>query len=233
MVAVARSGRRVLACDDEPQILRALKLTLRGAGYEAVTAGTVEDALDAAALSVVDAAIVDLLLPDGDGIELCLRLREWSDMPIIVLSAVGEEAQKVRALRAGADDYVTKPIGPDELIARLEAVLRRASPEPQESMIRVAGLEIDLVAHIVRRDDEEVHLTRTEYELLRVLVLNRGRLLTHPALLAEVWGQAYVDDIQVLRTHLARLRAKIEPPTGPRRHYIRTETGVGYRFDPK
>jgi two-component system, OmpR family, KDP operon response regulator KdpE len=233
MVTVARSGRRVLACDDEPQILRALKLTLRGAGYEAVTAGTVEEALDAAALSVVDAAIVDLLLPDGDGIELCLRLREWSDMPIIVLSAVGEEAQKVRALRAGADDYVTQPIGPDELIARLEAVLRRASPEPQESMIRVAGLEIDLVAHIVHRDGEEVHLTRTEYELLRVLVLNRGRLLTHPALLAEVWGPAYVDDIQVLRTHLARLRAKIEPPSGPRRHYIRTETGVGYRFDPK
>jgi two-component system, OmpR family, KDP operon response regulator KdpE len=233
MVTVARSGRRVLACDDEPQILRALKLTLRGAGYEALTAATMEEAIDAAALSAVDAAIVDLLLPDGDGIELCSRLREWSDMPIIVLSAVGEEAQKVRALRAGADDYVTKPIGPDELIARLEAVLRRVAPEPSESTISVAGLEIDLAAHVVRREGEEVHLTRTEYELLRVLVRGRGRLLTHPALLSEVWGPAYVDDVQVLRTHMARLRAKIEPASGPRRHYIRTETGVGYRFDPK
>jgi two-component system, OmpR family, KDP operon response regulator KdpE len=233
MVTLARSGRRVLACDDEPQILRALKLTLRSAGYEALTTATMEEAIDAAALSAVDAAIVDLLLPDGDGIELCSRLREWSDMPIIVLSAVGEEAQKVRALRAGADDYVTKPIGPDELIARLEAVLRRVAPEPSESTIRVAGLEMDLAAHVVRRDGAEVHLTRTEYQLLRALMLNRGRLLTHPALLSEVWGPAYVDDIQVLRTHMARLRAKIEPTAGPRRHYIRTETGVGYRFDPK
>lgn len=233
MIGRGPSGRRVLACDDERQILRALKLTLRAAGYEVLTAATMEEALDITALSRVDAAIVDLLLPDGDGIELCVRLREWSEMPIIVLSAVGEEAQKVRALRAGADDYVTKPVGPDELVARLEAVLRRVSREPEESVISVAGLEVDLVAHTVRRDGEAIHLTRTEFDLLRALVRNRGRLLTHPMLLSDVWGPAYADDVQVLRTHIARLRAKIEPPSGTRRHYIRTETGVGYRFDPK
>jgi two-component system KDP operon response regulator KdpE len=233
MVASGGTGRRVLACDDEQQILRALKLTLRAAGYDVLTSATIEEALDAAALSRIDAAIVDLLLPDGDGIELWARLREWSEMPIIVLSAVGEEAQKVRALRAGADDYVTKPVGPDELVARLEAVLRRVAPEPDESTIAVAGLEVDLVARTVRRDGEEVHLTRTEHDLLRVLALNRGRLLTHPMLLSEVWGPGYADDVQVLRTHLARLRAKIDPPGRPRRHFIRTETGIGYRFDPK
>jgi two-component system, OmpR family, KDP operon response regulator KdpE len=226
-------GRRVLACDDEPQILRALKLTLRGAGYEPVTAATMEEALNAAALSPIDAAIIDLLLPDGDGITLCRRLREWSQMPIIVLSAVGEEAQKVSALRAGADDYVTKPIGGEELIARLEAVFRRASPEPTASAITVAGLELDLAGHTVRRFGAEIHLTRTEFELLRMLVLNRGRLLTHRMLLSEVWGPAYTDDLHVLRTHMNRLRAKIEPAGGPRSHYIRTETGLGYRFDPK
>ena len=233
MLSGGRGTRRVLACDDEHQILRALKLTLRGAGYEVLPTATIEEALDAAAVAPVDAAIVDLLLPDGDGVELCTRLREWSEMPIIVLSAVDEETQKVRALRAGADDYVTKPIGPEELVARLEAVLRRVSPDPEQSVITVAGLEIDLVAHIVRRDGEPVHLTRTEFELLRVLALNRGRLLTHPMLLAEVWGPGYADDVQVLRTHIARLRAKIDPAGSARRHYIRTETGIGYRFDPR
>jgi two-component system, OmpR family, KDP operon response regulator KdpE len=233
MLSRVPSGRRILACDDELQILRALKLTLRSAGYEVLTTANMEEALDAAALSPVDAAIVDLLLPDGDGIELCQRLREWSEMPIIVLSAVGEEEQKVRALRAGADDYITKPFGPEELVARLEAVLRRVSREPEESSISVAGLEVDLAAHVVRRDGEQIHLTRTEFELLRVLVRNRGRLLTHRMLLSEVWGPGYADDIQVLRTHIARLRGKIEPASGARRHYIRTEPGVGYRFDPK
>ena len=133
----AASGRRILAVDDELQILRALKLVLRSAGYEVLTAANMEEALDVAAVSPVDAAIVDLLLPDGDGIELCQRLREWSSMPIIVLSAVGEEGEKVRALRSGADDYVTKPFGPQELVARLEAVLRRSSPEPEESVIDI------------------------------------------------------------------------------------------------
>ena len=135
MAEAKGNGVRVLAVDDELQILRALKLVLRGAGYEVTTAATMEEALDAAALSPTDAAIVDLLLPDGDGIELCRQLREWSSMPIIILSAIGEEGEKVRALRAGADDYVTKPFGPEELVARLEAVLRRTAPEPDESVI--------------------------------------------------------------------------------------------------
>jgi two-component system, OmpR family, KDP operon response regulator KdpE len=227
------SGRRILAVDDELQILRALKLVLRAAGYEVLTAASVEQALDVAALSPVDAAIVDLLLPDGSGIELCQRLREWSSMPIIVLSAVGDEVEKVRALRSGADDYVTKPFGPEELVARLEAVLRRSSPEPEQSLIAVNGLEVDLAAHIVRRDGEEIHLTPTEFELLRMFVRNRGRLLTHRTLLTEVWGPEYADDITVLRGQIANLRRKLEPPDRPRRHYLRTESGIGYRFDPK
>jgi two-component system KDP operon response regulator KdpE len=233
MAVSAPRGRRVLACDDEPRILRALKVILRQEGYVVLTAATMDEALDVAAVSAVDAAIVDLLLPDGDGVELCRRLREWSEMPIIVLSAVGEEEQKVAVLKAGADDYITKPFGPRELLARLEAVLRRASPEAGKSVITVAGLEVDLAAHVVRRDGVEVHLTPTEFELLRALVSNRGRLLTHRALLTEVWGPGYADDTQVLRTHIARLRHKIEPADGMSRCYIRTEPGVGFRFDPR
>ncbi|HLI60932.1 MAG TPA: response regulator transcription factor [Solirubrobacteraceae bacterium] len=233
MSASASRSRRILACDDELQILRALRLTLRPVGYEVVTTATMEEALDAIALTRFDAAILDLLLPDGDGVALTARIREWSELPVIVLSAVGEEEQKVRALRAGADDYITKPFGPDELTARLEAVLRRASTEPEEPRIAVAGLEIDMIAHTVRRDGGQIHLTRTEFDLLALLMRNRGRLLTHGMLLAEVWGPAYAEDIAVLRTHLARLRSKIEPAAGPRRHYIRTEPGVGYRFEPR
>jgi two-component system KDP operon response regulator KdpE len=233
MASPGASGRRILAVDDELQILRALKATLRAGGYEVITAATMEEGLDAAALSPVDAAIVDLLLPDGDGIELCRRIREWSSMPIIVLSAVGEEEEKVRALRAGADDYVTKPFGPQELVARLEAVLRRISPEPEASIVEVAGLQVDLADRSVRRDGEEIHLTPTEFELLRLFVRNRGRLMTHRTLLTEVWGLEYADDITVLRGQMANLRRKIEPSAGRRRHYIRTEPGIGYRFDPR
>ena len=233
MASQSPAGRRILACDDELKILRALKLVLRPAGFEVVTAASIEEALDVVAVTPVEAAIIDLVLPDGNGVDLCRRLREWSAMPIIVLSAVGEEQEKVRALDAGADDYVTKPFGPQELVARLQAVLRRASPEPEESVVTAAGLEVDLAAHIVRRDGEEIHLTRTEFELLRVLVRNRGRLMTHRALLTDVWGPEYADDVTVLRGQIANLRRKIEPPQGPRRHYVRTESGVGYRFDPK
>ena len=219
---------RVLVCDDEAQILRALKVILRDAGYEAVPAASGEEALDLAAVKPPAAAIVDLMLPDIDGVEVTERLREWSEMPIIVLSAVGEEEAKVRALAAGADDYVTKPFGPPELVARLEAVLRRAKPEASEPVIVAEGLEIDLAARAVRRDGEPVHLTPTEFELLRALAQNRGRLMTHRTLLVEVWGIEYADDMQVLRAHVANLRRKIEPPDGPR--YIRTDPGVGYRF---
>ncbi len=219
---------RILVCDDEPQILRALRVILRDAGYEAVTAADGEEALDRAAVKPPAAAILDLMLPDIDGVEVTKRLREWSEMPIIVLSAVGEEEEKVRALAAGADDYVTKPFGPPELIARLEAALRRAKPEGEEPTIVAEGLEIDLGARSVRRDGEPVHLTPTEFSLLRELARNRGRLMTHRALLVEVWGIEYADDFQVLRTHVANLRRKIEPPEG--RRYIHTDPGVGYRF---
>jgi two-component system KDP operon response regulator KdpE len=223
-------ARRVLVCDDEPQILRAVRVVLRDAGFEVLTAATAAEALDQAAVRPPDAAIVDLILPDGDGVEVCRRLREWSEMPILVLSAVGDEDEKVRALEAGADDYVTKPFGPRELVARLEAALRRSGAGSEEPIIWLDGLEIDLSARVVRRDGEPVHLSPTEFELLRVLTRNRGRLLTHRQLLTQVWGQGYARDTQVLRTTIGRLRAKIEPGTAGRRH-IHTDPGVGYRLE--
>jgi two-component system KDP operon response regulator KdpE len=216
--------KRVLVCDDEPQILRALRVVLREAGFEAVAAATAEEALDRAAVRPPDAAIIDLLLPDGDGIEVTRRLREWSQMPIIVLSAVGEEAEKVRALEAGADDYVTKPFGPRELVARLQATLRRAERPVEEPTVRADGLEVDLAARVVRRDGEEIHLTPIEFDLLRALARQRGRLLTHRALLVDVWGPEYANDTAVLRTHIANLRRKVGA------QHIRTDPGVGYRF---
>jgi two-component system, OmpR family, KDP operon response regulator KdpE len=221
--------RRVLVCDDEPQILRALRVVLREAGFEVMPAETAEEALNRASVQPPDAAIIDLVLPDGDGIDVCKSLREWSQMPIIVLSAVGDEEEKVRALEAGADDYVVKPFAPRELVARLQAILRRAGEDPGEPAIRADGLEIDLAARTVRRDAAEVHLTPIEFSLLRTLARQRGRLMTHRALLVEVWGPAYADDTQVLRTHIANLRRKIEPP-GDAPRYIRTDAGVGYRF---
>jgi two-component system KDP operon response regulator KdpE len=223
------SARRVLVCDDEPQILRALRVVLREGGFEVVPAATAKEALDLAAVQPPDAAILDLVLPDGDGIEVCKALREWSRMPIILLSAVGDEEEKVRALEAGADDYVVKPFAPGELVARLQATLRRAGDGPEEPAIRADGLEIDLAARTVRRDGAEVHLTPIEFGLLRTLARQRGRLMTHRSLLVEVWGPAYADDTQVLRTHIANLRRKIEPP-GEAPRYIRTDPGVGYRF---
>jgi two-component system, OmpR family, KDP operon response regulator KdpE len=221
-------SQRVLVVDDERQILRALKVILREAGYEVIEATTMEEALDHAAVRPPDAAIVDLMLPDGSGVELCRRLREWTSMPILVLSAIGDEETKVEALEAGADDYVTKPFGPRELVARLGAALRRVGDAPGEPAIEVDGLEVDLNARVVRRDGEEIHLTPIEFDLLRALVRHRGRLMTHRALLVEVWGPQYADDTQVLRAHIANLRRKIEPD-GERR-YIRTDPGVGYRF---
>ncbi len=220
---------RVLVCDDEPQILRALRVTLRGEGFEVQTAAGAREALDAAALQPPDAAILDLLLPDGDGIDMTRRLREWSGLAIIVLSAVGEEEQKVRALEAGADDYVTKPFSPRELVARLHAALRRVTPAADEPVVRAGDLELDVAAHTVRRGGEPVHLTPIEFRLLKALMTRPGRLLTHGALLTEVWGPAYADDVATLRTHIANLRRKVEPDDAERRH-IRTDAGIGYRF---
>jgi two-component system KDP operon response regulator KdpE len=225
---VVSAAARILVCDDELRILRALKAVLRDAGFEVAATATAKEALDAAALKPPDAAIIDLMLPDGDGIEVCRTLRSWSEMPLIVLSAIGEEDQKVRALEAGADDYVTKPFGARELVARLQAALRRVQGAATEPVIEAGDLEIDLAARLVRRGGEEIHLTPIEYDLLRTLARNRGRLLTHTILLTEVWGPQYGDDTQTLRQHIANLRRKIETPGGER--LIRTESGVGYRF---
>jgi two-component system KDP operon response regulator KdpE len=221
-------GRRILVCDDEPQILRAVRVVLREAGFEPTLTSTVREALDAAAVRPPDAAIVDLLLPDGDGIEVCRALREWSTMPILMLSAVGNEDRKVAALEAGADDYLVKPFGARELVARLHAVLRRAEAGRGEPLIAVDAIEVDLAAHAVRRDGQPLHLTPIEYDLLRALIRNRGRLLTQRTLLTGVWGPAYADDIQTLRSHIANLRRKLDPENGSR--YIATDPGIGYRF---
>jgi two-component system KDP operon response regulator KdpE len=219
----------VLVVDDEPQIVRGLKVILRGAGYAVETASTKKDALDTVAVRPPDAVVLDLVLPDGSGVDVCTEIREWSALPILVLSAVGDEREKVRALDAGADDYITKPFGTDELLARLRAVLRRSADEESEPAIAVGDLVIDMAARRVTRAGQEIHLTPIEFDLLRTLVRHRGKLVTHRHLLKEVWGPAYETETQYLRVHFAHLRAKLEPdPSKPR--YIVTDPGVGYRL---
>jgi two-component system KDP operon response regulator KdpE len=218
----------VLVVDDEPQILRALQTSLRGAGYDVETAATGEQALTMAAVRPPDAVILDLVLPDMAGTEVCRELRTWTTVPIIVLSAVGDESEKVAALDAGADDYVTKPFGVDELLARLRAALRRAEPST-EPVLDVGDLRIDLEAREVTRAGERVQLTPHEYELLRLLALHEGKLLTHQAILREVWGAAYAGESHYLHVYVSQLRRKLEPdPARPRT--ILTEPGVGYRL---
>ena len=204
------SKERILVCDDDPQIRRALSLILREAGYEVLITATAEEALDGAAAAGPHLAIFDLLLPDGHGIELCRRLREWSEIPILVLSAISDEQTKIDALLHGADDYVTKPFGPGELVARVKAALRRAGRDTSEPRVEIGELVVDLAAHMVSVNGVEVHLTPTEFSLLRVLVLNRGLLMTHRQLLTEVWGPEYEDATPVLRTHIANLRSKLQ-----------------------
>jgi two-component system KDP operon response regulator KdpE len=220
--------RRILLCDADPQSLHALRVVLHRAGFEVDVTRTAAEALDRGALLPARAAIIELVLPDGDGLKVCRRLREWSSMPMIVLSAMGDEEVQVRAFAAGADDYVTKPFRPRELVARLLAKLRRAEPEVEHPCVQLDGLEIDLAARAVRRDGEVVHLTPIEFSLLGVLTRNRGRLLTHNALLQQVWGAANVDARQTLRAHMANLRRKIEPTDGER--LIHTDHGIGYRL---
>jgi two-component system KDP operon response regulator KdpE len=222
------SGQRVLVVDDEPQIVRALKVILRGAGYVTQQAETKREALDAVSVRPPDAMVLDLILPDGSGVEVCEEVRRWSGLPIIVLSAVGDEREKVRALDAGADDYITKPFGTDELLARLRAVLRRV-PEDGEPRVEIGDLTVDLEARQVSSNGELVHLTPIEFDLLRVLTEHRGKLVTHRQLLHDVWGPAYETETHYLRVHVAHIRAKIEPdPSRPR--YVITEPGVGYRL---
>jgi len=219
---------RVLVVDDEPQIVRGLRVILQNAGYRVEEATTKKEALDAVSVRPPDAIVLDLVLPDGDGIEITNDIRRWSQVPIVVLSAVGDEQQKVRALDAGADDYVTKPFGTDELLARVRAVLRRRSEEG-DAAVRVGELEIDLADRSVRRDGEDVHLTPIEFDLLSQLAEHPGRLVTHRQLLQEVWGPGYEDETHYLRVHFAHVRAKIESdPSNPR--YVITEPGIGYRL---
>ncbi len=222
-------GPRVLVVDDEPQIVRGLRVVLRNAGFRVDSAGTKEEALDALAHRPPDAVLLDLVLPDGSGVDVCRQVREWSSVPIVVVSAVGDEREKVRALDAGADDYVTKPFGSDELAARLRAVLRRTADGGNGPAVQIGDLLVDLADRRVKRADEDVHLTPIEFDLLRVLAQNRGRLVTHRQLLQEVWGPSYEDETHYLRVHIAHIRAKIEPdPARPQ--YVITEPGVGYRL---
>jgi two-component system KDP operon response regulator KdpE len=222
------SATRVLVVDDEQQILRALRTSLRAAGYEVDTADTAESALAAAALRPPEAVILDLVLPDGTGIDVARELRTWTSAPVIVLSAVGEEREKVAALDAGADDYVTKPVGIDELLARLRAVLRRTTPSG-EPVIELDGLVVDLQKRMVSMRGEPVHLTPHEFDLLRVLAVNEGKLMTHRMLLQEVWGPAYVGESNLLHVNVSQLRRKIEPDRA-RPRYLLTEPGAGYRL---
>jgi len=222
------SGPRVLVVDDEQQILRALRTSLRGAGYDVETADTVEGALAAAAMRPPEVLILDLVLPDGSGIDVTRELRTWTNAPVIVLSAVGEEREKVAALDAGADDYVTKPVGIDELLARLRAVLRRTAPDA-EPVVEVGDLVVDLEKRTVTVAGKAVHLTPHQFELLRVLALNKGKLLTHRTLLREVWGPGYGNESNLLHVNVSQLRRKIEPDRANPR-YVLTEPGAGYRL---
>jgi two-component system KDP operon response regulator KdpE len=226
---VTASAVRILVVDDEPHIVRGLKIILRTAGYTVEAAETKAEALAALAARPPDAVVLDLVLPDGEGVEVCREVRRWSSLPIVVLSAVGDEREKVRALDAGADDYVTKPFGSDELLARLRAVLRRSVDSGGSSTLAIGELEIDFADRRVRRAGGEVHLTPIEFDLVRVLAQNHGRLVTHRTLLREVWGPEYGDATHYLRVHVAHIRAKLEPdPARPQ--YVLTEPGVGYRL---
>jgi len=221
---------RVLVVDDEPQILRALGINLRARGYDVDLAPDGERALDAAARQHPDVVVLDLGLPGIDGIDVIRGIRGWSQVPIVVLSVRDAEGDKVAALDAGADDYVTKPFGMDELLARLRAALRRTVPAEEEALVETADFTIDLAAKKVRRDGEEVRLTPTEWHLVEVLVRNRGRLVAQRQLLQEVWGPQYHDETNYLRVFMAQVRRKLEPEPGHPRYFV-TEPGMGYRFD--
>jgi two-component system KDP operon response regulator KdpE len=226
---------RVLVVDDEPQIRRALAINLRARGYEVVEAATGEEALIAAADRHLDLVVLDLGLPGIDGIEVVEGIRGWSSVPIVVLSVRDTERDKVAALDAGADDYVTKPFGMDELLARMRAALRRAVPAPEQPVIEADGLRIDLAAKRVYRraaedaDQEEVHLTPTEWGLVEVLTRHRGKLVSQKQLLQEVWGPSYGTEAHYLRVYMASIRRKLEiDPSRPR--WFLTEPGMGYRL---
>jgi two-component system, OmpR family, KDP operon response regulator KdpE len=220
---------RVLVIDDEEPILRALRINLTAHKYQVTTAADGASGLAAMARDRPDVLILDLGLPDMDGTEVIAGVRGWSSVPIIVLSAWGQESAKIAALDAGADDYVTKPFGMGELLARLRAAVRRAAPAPDEPVVTAGDLSVDLAAKRVQRAGTDVRLTPTEWQLLEVLVRNRERLVTQRQLLREVWGPEYRTEGNYLRVYMAHLRRKLESDPG-RPRYLRTEPGMGYRF---
>jgi two-component system, OmpR family, KDP operon response regulator KdpE len=221
---------RVLVVDDEPQIVRALRINLRARGYEVDAAPDGRTALDLAARRHPDVVLLDLGLPDMEGVEVINGLRGWLSVPIIVLSARHSSDEKVASLDAGADDYVTKPFGMDELLARLRAAVRRAAPAAESALIETPAFSVDLAAKKVHKDGSDVRLTPTEWHVLEVLVRNSGKLVGQQQLLREVWGPAYEHETNYLRVYLAQLRRKLEPdPAHPA--YLITEPGMGYRFE--
>ncbi len=220
---------RILVVDDEPQIRRALRTSLEAHGYEVRTAGTGEEAIVASAEEAPDLIVLDLGLPDLDGAAVIARVRSFSDVPVIVLSVRDRQADKVGALDAGADDYVTKPFDMGELLARARAALRRGQGEEPAAVLAFGGIEVDLGRRLVTLGGQAVHLTKTEYSLLEALVTNPGKLLTHPWLLRRVWGPAYQAESQYLRVYIRSLRRKLgDEASAPR--LILTEPGVGYRW---
>lgn len=224
---------KVLVVDDEPQIVRALRINLKARGYEVISAHDGAAALRAAAEAKPDVIVLDLGLPDIDGRDVIEGIRGWTSVPILVLSARGESQDKVDALDAGADDYVTKPFGMDELLARLRAAVRRSTgslSEGEEAVIVSGSFTVDLAAKKVVRDGVDVHLTPTEWGVLEVLVRNRGKLVTQKQLLQDVWGPGYVSHTHYLRVYLAQLRRKLEHDPSRPRHLV-TEAGMGYRFE--
>jgi two-component system KDP operon response regulator KdpE len=222
---------KILIVDDEPQILRALRAGLAARGYEVIGASDGEEALDKASTELPDAVILDLNLPRKSGLEVCRELRQWSSVPIIVLSVRDAERDKVTALDLGADDYLTKPFGTDELLARLRVALRHAEARDGagEPVVRAGNVVIDLARHIVQRGEEEVHLTATEYNLLAYLATNAGRVLTHTQIMEHVWGAGYESETQNLRVYISQLRRKLDPDS-LQPQMITTEPGIGYRF---
>ena len=222
---------KILIVDDEPQILRALRAGLAAHGYDVVSAADGEEALDKAATELPDAVILDLNLPKLSGLDVCKGLREWTDVPIIVLTVRDAERDKVTALDLGADDYLTKPFGTDELLARLRVALRHAAREsnPPEPVVRAGAVTIDLSRHTVKRGQDEVRLTATEFKLLAYLATNAGRVLTHTQILEHVWGAGYENEMQNLRVYVSQLRRKLDPDSA-QPQMITTEPGVGYRF---
>lgn len=222
-------GLRVLVVDDERPIRRYLRAALNAQGYLVYEAANGQEALQAVLTDRPDLIILDLGLPDLDGVEVTRRLREWNQVPILILSVREHEQDKVAALDAGADDYLTKPFGTSELLARMRVALRRASQSTLEPVIQVEALTIDISRRLVSVAGKEVSLTPTEYDLLKVLAQNCGKVLTHRQLLRQVWGASYEGELHLLRVNMSNLRRKIEPdPTQPR--YITTEPGVGYRL---